>query len=141
MKANSAGAFRKLPTNPVIMLFIGLMIAGFLGAGINAYFVLRDTQYDQRYLELTAELRVLSQQIATASREATEGNAAAFDTLAQSRLEFERHIGELINGTSELPSPRAMLGEDLDRLNALWQRINADATAIVDSDRRAVRPR
>ncbi|MDX9874215.1 MAG: methyl-accepting chemotaxis protein [Spongiibacteraceae bacterium] len=138
MKANSAGAFRKLPTNPVIMLFIGLMIAGFLGAGINAYFVLRDTQYDQRYLELTAELRVLSQQIATASREATEGNAAAFDTLAQSRLEFERHIGELINGTSELPSPRAMLGEDLDRLNALWQRINADATAIVDSRERVL---
>ena len=81
MNAKTRGAAGKLPTNRAISFFLFLMVAGIIGAGVSAYLVLRDAGLDARYLELTGELRVLSQQISTSSRRATAGEAAAFDEL------------------------------------------------------------
>jgi twitching motility protein PilJ len=138
MNVKTQGALSRLPTNPVIGFLILLMIVGFIGAGINAFYLLRNASYDQRYLELTADLRLLSQQIATASREATEGDAAAFDALARTRSGFDRTLALLTNGDDALPSPRAMLGSELTALNALWGQVNAAATTIVDNRERVL---
>lgn len=133
---NAKKPMAKLPANRAITFFIVLMIAGFIGAGINAYIVLRDTGYDQRYLELTGELRVLSQQIATASREAAEGDAESFDQLAAARARFATVLRTLVNGTEDLPSLQAMLTAELAQLRDLWERVNTASDTIITSRER-----
>ncbi len=133
---NAKKPMAKLPANRAITFFIVLMIAGFIGAGINAYIVLRDTGYDQRYLELTGELRVLSQQIATASREAAEGDAESFDQLAAARARFATVLRTLVNGTEDLPSLQAMLTTELAQLRDLWERVNTASDTIITSRER-----
>lgn len=136
MNMKTQGALSRLPANPVITFFLLLMVAGFVGAGINGYILVRDTGHDQRYLELAGEMRLLAQQISTSSREATEGGAAAFDELAKSRAEFDGALKLLINGSASLPSPQSMLGSELAALSGLWNKVNGDATTIVDNRER-----
>lgn len=136
MNAKTKGAVNKQPSNTAIKFFMFFMIAGFLGAGINAYIVLRDAGFDSRYLELTGELRVLSQQISTSSRQATAGEASAFDQLSKSRKKFNDTIRILLNGTPLLPSPQAMLGSELAELNGLWEDVNFSSGTIVDNRER-----
>ncbi|MFA7554552.1 MAG: methyl-accepting chemotaxis protein [Spongiibacteraceae bacterium] len=140
MNAKTRGAAARLPTNRAISFFLILMVAGIVGAGINAYIVLRDAGYDARYLELTGELRVLAQQITTSSRQATAGDADAFDDLAESRTKFSQTIGILRNGTTspELPSPQNMLPAELSELGSVWDKINNSSSAIVDSRERVL---
>jgi twitching motility protein PilJ len=136
MNAKTQGAAPRLPSNRAINFFIFLLVMGLLGAGVNAYIVLRDAGYDARYLELTGELRLLSQQISTSSRQATAGDAAAFDQLAKSRSKFNETQRILLNGTSTLPSPQSMLSSELSSLDGLWNKVNDAATTIVDNRER-----
>ncbi len=136
MNAKTKGAVNKQPSNTAIRFFMFMMIAGFVAAGINAYIVLRDAGFDSRYLELTGELRVLSQQISTSSRAATAGEAEAFDELSKSRNKFNETIRILLNGTPSLPSPQAMLGGELAELNGLWDDVNFSSGTIVDNRER-----
>ena len=75
MKLSKDSGVSRLRGNRSISLFIVLMLIGFIGAGVNAYFVLRDASFDQRYLELAGDLRLYTQQIETSSREAAAGEA------------------------------------------------------------------
>jgi twitching motility protein PilJ len=136
MNMKTQGALSRLPANPVITIFLLLMLAGFIGAGINAYYLIRNTGYDQRYLELTGEMRVLAQQIAAASREAIEGDAAAFDALAKRRTEFDAALKELVNGNDALPPLQSMLPSELSALSEMWQKVSSAAGTIVDNRER-----
>ena len=136
MNAKTKGAVNKQPSNTAIKIFMFFLVVGFLGAGINAYIVLRDAGFDSRYLELTGELRVLSQQISTSSRQATAGEAAAFDQLSKSTNKFNEAMGILRNGTPSLPSPQALLGSELAELNGLWDDVSFSAGTIVDNRER-----
>ncbi|MFT6551108.1 MAG: twitching motility protein PilJ, partial [Zhongshania marina] len=64
MKAGNQGALARLRTSRVVSLLVIVILAGFVGAGLNTYIILRDADYDQRYLELTSEMRLYAQQIA-----------------------------------------------------------------------------
>ncbi|MET0377592.1 MAG: methyl-accepting chemotaxis protein [Spongiibacteraceae bacterium] len=128
-------ALAKLPANPVITALIALLVIGLLGGGINAYFVARHASQDQQYLNLTSELRVLSQQIATASRNATNGEAPAFEQLAKSQTEFDQVLKTLTTGDGSLPG---MEGGALNELNTLWSRVNTASTTIVKNRERVL---
>jgi twitching motility protein PilJ len=138
MNAKAKGAASKQPTNRMIVFFLTMMVLGIIGAAGNAYMVLRDADFDARYLELTGELRVLSQQISTSSRQATGGDTEAFDQLEASRNKFSRTIGILKNGTTSpyLPSPQSMLPSELSALDALWNKVDEASTTIVDNRER-----
>jgi len=136
MNAKTRGAAAKLPENRVIGFFLFLMVAGIIGAGVSAYLVLRDAGYDARYLELTGDLRILSQQISTSSRRATAGEAAAFDELSKSRNKFNQTIGILKNGNASMPSAQRVLVDELGELDGLWQNVNAASSTVVDNRER-----
>lgn len=136
MNAKTRGAAGKLPTNRAISFFLFLMVAGIIGASVSAYLVVRDAGYDARYLELTGELRILSQQISTSSRRATAGEAAAFDELSKSRNHFNQTIGILKNGNALLPSPQRLLVAELSELDGLWQNVNTASSTVVDNRER-----
>jgi twitching motility protein PilJ len=136
--AKKLSPLASLPGNPVVSGLLIVMILGLLGAAFNAYYVLRHASYDQRYLELTGELRVLSQQIATSAREATAGTPAAFDTLKKTRSEFDQVLQTLTKGDSKAPSPQDMLGGELGELSGLWSKVNTAAGTIVANRERVL---
>src|SRR5690606_25072147 len=125
----------KLPANPMVAGLIGLLIVGLLGAGINIYFVARHAGQDQQYLALTSELRVLSQQLSTASRNATNGEAPAFEQLKNSRAEFDKTLKTLTQGGDGLP---ALSGTQLNELNSLWTRVGGASETIVKNRERVL---
>jgi twitching motility protein PilJ len=136
--AKKLSPLANLPGNPIVSVLLVVMILGLLGAAFNAYYVLRHASYDQRYLELTGELRVLSQQIATSAREATAGKAAAFDALKKSRGEFDQVLQQLAKGDDKAPSPQDMLGGELAELSGLWGKVNTAASTIVANRERVL---
>lgn len=119
-----------------LSILVIVMIIGIVGAVYNAYVVLRDVNYDSRYLEQAGELRLYSQQIATTSREATEGKADAFDGLSDARNQFQQSLNVLVRGKSGLPPLGDILPNELDGLNKLWDPVNDAAGTIVGNRER-----
>src|SRR5690606_1386419 len=136
--AKKLSPLASLPGNPVISVLLIIIIAGLLGGAFNAYYVLRHAGYDQHYLELTGELRVLSQQIATSAREATAGQPAAFETLHKSRVEFDKVLQKLNKGDDTAPAPQDMLGTELKDLTGLWAMVNGASGTIVANRERVL---
>ena len=136
--AKQSNFLTNLPGNPMIAALLLVMVAGLLGAAFNAWYVLRYAGYDQHYLELTGELRVLSQQIATSAREATAGKAVAFDALNKNRKEFDSVLQQIVKGDNKAPSPQNMLGSELTELSSLWGKVNGAAGTIVSNRERVL---
>jgi len=67
--------------NKLIAGLTTVLIALTISLTVVLFMVNRDSQHDREYTNTTAELRVLSQQIAKNATEAVSGNASAFDQL------------------------------------------------------------
>ena len=137
MKAGNQGAMARLRTSRAVSVLVLFMLVGFVGAGVNTFIVLRNADYDQRYLELTSEMRLYAQQLASSAREAALGEPSAFDSLARAQRNFETARSQLVLGGKNLPSPTEMLGSNIDDLNRVWAQIN-NATATIISNRERI---
>ncbi len=121
----------KLPNNRGVTLLVVLLI-GAIGAFITtAYMVVRDANYDAKYLELAGDLRVMMQEVSTASRQAIAGDAQAFDDLENARQGVDKTLQALNKGATGLPSPKAMLNAEITELNGLWAETNDAAQTVV----------
>ena len=138
MKVSREGGIARLRANRSIGIAIVLMLVGFIGAGINAYIVLQDASYDQRYLELAGDLRLYIQQIETGSREAAGGEGEAFEALATARDRFEQAKTVLERGNSDLPAPRELLQSELSGLDSVWDRVSEAAATIITNKERII---
>ncbi len=138
MKLSKDSGVSRLRGNRSISLFIVLMLIGFIGAGVNAYFVLRDASFDQRYLELAGDLRLYTQQIETSSREAAAGDAEAFEALAEAHDRFEAAQTVLERGSNDLPSPRELLSGELAAVDSVWERVSEAVQTIVTNKERII---
>jgi twitching motility protein PilJ len=138
MKAGNQGALARLRTSRVVSVLVVIILAGFIGAGLNTFIILRDADYDQRYLELASEMRLYAQQISNSSREAALGDQDSFVALARAQRNFEQARSKLVDGSKGLPSPADMLGSDIDRLNVLWAQVDGAANTITSNSERIV---
>jgi twitching motility protein PilJ len=138
MKAGNQGALARLRTSRVVSVLVVIILAGFIGAGLNTFIILRDADYDQRYLELASEMRLYAQQISNSSREAALGDQDSFDALARAQRNFEQARSKLVDGSKGLPSPADMLGSDIDRLNVLWAQVDGAANTITSNSERII---
>ncbi len=114
--SSSNRAISKLPSNYRVVVLGGILVIFTMLLIFNFWKVFQGADHDARYLELTSNLRVLSQQIATNSRAATEGDASAFDKLANARTRFQSDFDKLKSGDNKVPSPEEYLGEELASL-------------------------
>lgn len=119
--------------NSMIGLFAVIMAVAAVFFVYNISVVLRNAGEDAKYLELTGDLRVYSQQIATHSREATAGKADAFDKLERARTGFETAFTSLRTGNDEL---EVLLGNDLDKLASVWQGVDTGSQVIYANNER-----
>jgi twitching motility protein PilJ len=114
-----------------ILVWGSILVVAVLAFVWNLYVIMRDTNRDAGYRELVGNLRVLSQQIEANAREAVDGDAAAFTNLERARAEFDRTLEDLANGTDDLPSPRALLADELALIGETWSAVDPAAATIV----------
>lgn len=104
----------------------------------NILKVVQDTEYDNHYLEATSNIRVLSQQISTHSREAADGKPLAFDQLEDDRKQFEKEIDKLKTGSERYDALSVFLPKDIQSLDQVWNRVNKAANIINDNKSRVL---
>lgn len=100
--------------------------------------VFKDSRHDNQYLEITGNLRVLAQQIATHSREAAEGKSTAFDELESNRKSFSIEINKLKKGDTDLPALSNVLNREIAGLDKVWNRVDSASITIYDNKSRVL---
>ena len=125
-------------SNKGVVLSILLMVLAIAFCVWNVIKIFQNAEYDAKYLEITGDLRVKSQQISTHSREAAEGRQSAFEKLEEDRSGFSREINKLKEGTGTLPSLRGYLSKDVDKLDKVWKRVDTAATTIYKNKARVL---
>ncbi|MEP1742779.1 MAG: methyl-accepting chemotaxis protein [Kangiellaceae bacterium] len=113
--------------------YIALLFLAILFGALNlAYGVIQGQQNQQR-LTKAGNLRVLSQQVAKNSAEASTGNPAAFDLLEERVKEFQAQFNHLARGNESegLPiSPEQILNNEVKKVGDLWIYMQANADEI-----------
>ena len=113
----------------VLVLSLVLLFANFVYMSVQ-------NSYDTEYIGHSGELRVLSQQISKSATEAATGTRDAFPLLLQARNDYEQRWRYLTDGRDEtgLPPTPGALQEQLESAGADWDRVRANADAILSSE-------
>ncbi len=112
----------------LLLTFVGLMGATFA-------YVSTQTEYDKQYLNLSGELRVLSQRIAKEAEAAITG-AGAFDQLKQARGQFEQTLSTLKQGDAitGLPASPAQVTQPLAAVEKDWTEFRNNTNVILNNE-------
>jgi twitching motility protein PilJ len=121
-------AMMKNPKITWLVVTLVLLVVGYIG---SYYLVLQDVEKSTAYLRHSNALTILSQEMSSHGGQAAAGGMAAFPLLAETRAEFDTHLGNLINGNAAagLPPSSAAQQSRLKRVAALW----AETRGYVDT--------
>lgn len=138
MSTKSSNMLSRMAGDTVTMVMIVVLVALAAAFIVNVYQVFRNAAQESRYQELLVGLRLSSQQIYNSAREATDGNAAAFEELDKTVKTFDRVLGTAVNGDSAagLPALKGFLPKEVDELEKAWQPLRAGAQTIVSNQER-----
>lgn len=100
----------------------GLLFVFVLCSGAALMWLNWKSEHDKQYLDLTAQQRVLSQQIAKFALEATKGDDEGFRELDRKTKQFARTLTELREGNPDtgLPPTEEALQDELQQLEISW---------------------
>src|SRR5260221_5429734 len=131
-KAGSASAKR-------LQLLIAALIALL---AIDAAVVAVDTRqgtFGTIYIATVGKIRMLSQRLAKAAQQASQGNRDAFKQLRESRDEFEAAMNLLLAGGPaggvNLPATGAASRPALDALDVEWKKSDKNAKLVIGEER------
>ena len=124
-----AGGGRKL------QVLIALLVALLLVDGAIVFYDLRQASIGTLYIATVGKLRMLSQRLAKAAQQASQGNPDAFKQLRESRDEFAGHMHLLINGGQvggvTLPASSEQVRPALEILETRWKKNERKATLVL----------
>ena len=112
--------------NKLIAGLTTVLIALIVSLTVVLFMVNRDSQHDREYTNTTAELRVLSQQIAKNATEAVSGNASAFDQLNNTRDSFRQLWRSLTEGDPQTGLPASEVAA-ASNVQLHWDSVRKDA--------------
>jgi twitching motility protein PilJ len=122
------------------MQFLGAMLVLLLGidAAIVAYDA-RQATFGTLYVATVGKLRMLSQRLANAAQQASQGNIEAFNRLRDSRAEFASLLRLLQSGGAaagvDLPPTAGEARPLLTSLEGEWRKSERNAALIIDEER------
>jgi len=132
----------KLPTGRQLQILIGFLV--FLLAVAAAVVVIdtRQGTYGTLYIASVGKIQMLSQRLAKAAQQASQGNAEAFKQLRSSRDEFAALIKLLaFGGTAgevDLPATPEALQPPLNALDREWGKTERNAALVLDEEKNLV---
>ena len=94
------------------------------------------------YIETVGKIQMLSQRLAKAAQQASQGNLEAFKQLKDSRDEFGSQIAVLLSGGASagvsVPATGGAPRESLDALDREWKKSEANASLVIAEQRNLV---
>lgn len=132
----------RLPVARQLQVLTGLLVVLLLvDAGIVVMDARRAT-FNTLYVAAVGKVRMLSQRLAKAAEQASQGNPAAFKQLRESRDEFAGLVKLLIDGGAaggvELPPTPERVRPVLDALEAEWTKTERNAGLVIGEERNLV---
>jgi twitching motility protein PilJ len=116
----------------LIAILVGLLLVDAAVVWLDA----RQGTFGTLYIATAGKIRMLSQRLAKAAQQASQGNLEAFKQLRDSRDEFAAQISLLLNGGQAaggvtLPASSSSVRPELDALNALWKKNERNAGLVI----------
>ncbi|MCG8523798.1 MAG: methyl-accepting chemotaxis protein, partial [Pseudomonadales bacterium] len=118
--------------NKLVAGLIAALIALTVLLVVVLFIINQDSQHDQQYIANTAEMRVLSQEIAKNATEAAGGTAEAFDQLRRSRDEFQQLWTNVTEGNPETGLPPSELAQQ-SGVQEHWNTVRENADSILST--------
>jgi twitching motility protein PilJ len=123
----------------ILTVLLVLLLA--IAAGI-VFIDNRQGTFGTIYIASVGKIRMLSQRIAKAAQQASQGNRVAFKELRESRDEFASLIKLLASGGDatgvSLPPSSGRVRPALDALDAEWRKTERNATLVAGEERNLV---
>jgi twitching motility protein PilJ len=123
------------------MLTIGLVLFLVATAGLVAYDT-RQGAFATIYASTVGKIRMLSQRLAKAAQQASQGNREAFKQLRDSRNEFDAAMKLLlVGGVSsgvDLPASSQAVRPALDALDKEWKKTEKNAGLVIGEEKNLV---
>src|SRR5688572_33305599 len=124
-----AGGGRKLQT------LIAVLVALLLVDGALVFYDLRQASVGTLYIATVGKIRMLSQRLAKAAQQASQGNAAAFKQLRESRDEFAAALRLLVQGGAagqvSVPASPEDVRQALGVLEGEWKKNERNAGLVI----------
>jgi twitching motility protein PilJ len=117
----------------LLAVLLGVLLV--LDAAIVVYDA-REATFDTIYVATVGKLRMLSQRLAKAAQQASQGNRVAFRQLRESRDEFASLVkllaaGGAASGGVDLPATPAAVRPRLAGLESEWQTTDRNASIVI----------
>ena len=123
------------------LLTVALVVLLAADAAIVAWDT-RQSSFNTLYIATAGKIRMLSQRLAKAAQQASQGNAAAFRQLRESRDEFASLLRSLTQGGPvaqvSLPASPQGVRPALDALVAEWRKSERNAALVISQERNLV---
>ena len=102
----------------------------------------RQGNFGTTYIATVGKVRMLSQRLAKAAQQASQGNREAFKQLRESRDEFASLVKLLLAGGAagevSLPATSATVRPALDQLDKTWKTTEGNAALVIGEERNLV---
>ncbi len=120
----------KKPLIAGLIVILVVLIAGFGG---NFYMGQQSAYRSGIYLELSNNLKVISQEIAKNAATAVQGQLAIFPVLAGNKDAFDSHLGQLLRGdpVRNLPASNSAAQAELAKIESLWSEAKVRVDVIL----------
>jgi twitching motility protein PilJ len=129
----------KLATGRQLPILIGLLVSLLLVDGAVVWLDARQSTFGTIYIATVGKIRMLSQRLAKAAQQASQGNLEAFKQLRESRDEFAAQMNLLVAGGPAagvtLPPTSQDVRPALDALDVEWKKNERNAALVIAEQR------
>src|SRR5262245_17461897 len=124
---------------PKLQVLIGALVVLLAIDGIVVWLDARQSTFGTIYIATVGKIQMLSQRLAKAAQQASQGNVAAFKQLRESRDEFAAAMNLLVMGGPAagvtLPETADAARPALDALNSEWKKSERNAGLVLAEER------
>jgi len=132
----------RLSTGKQLQIFTTLLVLFLVVDAAVVTIDTRESTFGTVYIATVGKIRMLSQRLAKAAQQASQGNVEAFKQLRQSRDEFAASVKLLQSGGRagqvDLPATPSEVKPSLDALDKEWQKTEKNASVVVTEEKNLV---
>jgi len=132
----------KLSSGRQLQILTGALVFFLLVDAAVVWFDARQSTFGTFYIATVGKVRMLSQRLAKAAQQASQGNLEAFKQLRDSRDEFAGQMKLLLSGGEaggvSLPATSGDARPALDRLDAEWKKSEKNASLVIAEEKNLI---
>src|SRR5687767_2247473 len=132
----------KLPSGRQLQILTGALVFFLLVDAAVVWLDARQSTFGTVYIATVGKIRMLSQRLAKAAQQASQGNLEAFKQLRESRDEFAAQMKLLLSGGEvggvALPATSGDARPVLDALDREWQKNERNAALVIAEERNLI---